>query len=521
MANLQTFPVSAVGGLDLVSPPQVLAQKPGFATELNNYEVLVEGGYRKIDGFTEYGDIPDVIDEDDVRGIAYYKGIVVVVGERVLHSPNNGSTWNVVNRKGVSKTPSKDLNDKDILPRTGVSYVEFSKVTVGNSEVLVITDDVEATAMLTIEGDNYTYTVGPEELKGYKFTTRYQDHIVYANTRDKPGSVVVSDRFAPLTVTGTGAWEAQVGDEIMGLHTFRDYLYIFCRSSIYRVVNLESASNVAIRPVTTKVGCIDGRSIQEIGGDILFLADEGLRYLGATERIDDVDINLVSSLIQPLVTKVTPSQGPVSSVVIPSKSQYRLFFADNLGKRQGIIGTLGTDGVFAWSTTDDMFVEALTLTTEGEGESVYHIGSPTVGSKRVYHHSKGITFDGTPFSGRWATTDFNFGDSSIRKSLHFLDAYLEAEDKASIDVTVSLDHEELSTLQPEPFNIAPVVIASRWGESVWGGETTWGATRYPADEVFLEGSGKWVKFTFEDNQDDNSPYIIRGFDIQFTVAGRI
>lgn len=517
---LQTFPVPAIGGLDLVSPPQVLSTTPGAATTLNNYEALPEGGYRKINGFIAYGDIPDVIDEQDIRGLAYYKGLVAVVGHYILHS-TNGATWHVVNKDKATNTASKDLVNLVDLPRAGSGPVEFSVITVGSDEVLVITDNVDAPAQLTVKGDLYTYTVSDNaSIKGYRYATKYQDHIVYAGSIGKPGSVAVSDRFNPLGFTDAGSWEAQVGDEIVGLHTFRDYLYIFCRNSIYRVVNLESAKDVAIRPVTTKVGCIDGRSIQEIGGDILFLSDAGLRYLGATERIDDVEINLVSSKVEPLVSKVTPSQGPVNSVVIPSKSQYRLFFSDNLGRRRGLIGTLRVDGQFSWSTTEDMLVEAITITTKGEGEQVYHLGSPTIGTKRVYSHDTGTTFDGTPFVATWATPDFDMGDSSVRKTLHFIDTYLEAEDKAAISITASLDHESYETMQPEPFLVAPVIEAARWGEFVWG-KSQWGATRYPIDEVFLEGSGKWIKFTFKDSSDDNSPYILRGFDLQFTPAGRI
>lgn len=517
---LQTMQVPAIGGLDVVSPPQVLAQNAGGASILNNFEALPEGGYRRINGYLAYGDVPDVIATQDIRGIAYYKGIVAVVGKDVLHSPD-GATWRVVNKEEATAVTSEALTTLNQIPRTGKGPVEFSTITVGTHEVLAITDDTDAPALLTVEGDLYTWAVSTNaDVAGLRYCTKYQDHIVYAGSEGKPGSIVVSDRFAPLGFSGSGSWEAQVGDEIVGLHTFRDYLYIFCRNSIYRVINLESAKDIAIRPVTTKVGCIDGRSIQEIGGDILFLADDGLRYLGATERLDDVSINLVSSKIRPLINNVAPALGPISSVVIPSKAQYRLFFTDNLGKKRGVIGALQGDGNFAWSTTSDLLVEAMTMTTEGEAEKVYHIGSPTIGTKRVYFHDVGNTFDGTSIKGQWEVPNFNMGESAVRKALHFIDVLLEAEDAASIKLDVSYDHGSPRTLQPEPFYMAPVVQAARYGEAVYG-TATYGATRYPLDDIFLEGSGKWIKLTFTDNADNNAPYIIRGYDLQFTPAGRI
>ncbi|AHK11866.1 amidase [Vibrio phage CHOED] len=517
---LQTFSVPAVGGLDLVSAPQVLSQKPGAALVLNNYEALAEGGYRRINGMVPYGDIPDVISKEVIRGIAYYKGIVAVIGQYVLHSPD-GATWNVVNKKNVSNTSSKGLTALDLIPRMGTGPVEFTVINQGDVDVITITDDMDAPAELKVVGNSYTYTISDNaDVVGYRYSTKYQDHVVYAGSRGKPGSIAVSSRFKPLDFTSAGAWVAQVSDEIVGLHTFRDYLYIFCRNSIYRVINLESQKDVAIRPVTTKVGCIDGRSIQEIGGDILFLADDGLRYLGATERIDDVSLNLVSALVRPLINSVAPNQGPVSSVVIPSKAQYRLFFTTTLGKRIGLIGTLGADGQFSWSTTDDMWVDALTMTTEGEGETVYHIGSPTTGNKRVYYHDRGNHFDTSEIKGTWAVPHFNMGDSAVRKTLHFLDAYLEAEDKASIELTIKYDHEDPKVMQPEAFYLEPVVQAARYGEAIYG-QATYGAIKFPLDDIFLEGSGKWMQLTFQDNDVDNSPYIIRGYDLQFTPSGRI
>lgn len=518
MANLQTFPVPAIGSLDLVSPPQLLAQRPGSATVLNNIEALVEGGYRRINGYTKYGDIPDVIDETDFRGIIYYKGIVVVVGDRVLHSPN-GQTWNVVNAKGVSDTASKDLPGKELLPRSGDGTAQFSEAVFEGDDVLIITNNENTPAMLKVEGDLYTYAESSDsDTKGLFYITKYQDHVVIGGGESKPGTVAVSARFKPLDFSGTGSWSVQVQDKITGLHVFRDYLYIFCRSSIHRVVNLESAQNVAVRPVTSKIGCVDGRTIQEIGGDILFLADDGLRYLGATERIDDVSINTVSDNVRPLLKEVAPLLGPLSSIVIPSKSQYRLFYTARSGLRKGLIGTLSGDRQFQWTSTDDLLVTAISSTTDND-EKLYHIGSPTTGTMRVYQHDTGDSFDGTPIVGTWESPYFNMGDSSVRKNLHLLNLYMEAEGSAEVQLTFTYDHEDPTVIQPEPFSLAPVVEASRWGEAQWG-SFTYGAVRYPLNDIFLEGSGKWVKVQIKDIA-DNAPYVIRGYDLQFTPAGRI
>lgn len=518
--SLKSFQIPAVGGLDLVSPPQILAQKPGGAVQLNNMEVLPEGGYKRINGYKAFGDVPDGFNKLHVRGMAVYKGVIVVVGEYILHSPD-GTSFFPINRANCTDKRSAELDALPILPRHGVGKVEFCKVNVDGHEQLVITDSVDAPCTVKIVGDSYTYTEGTNpDVKGFVHATRYQDHVVIGGSKDKPGMVAVSARFKPSDFSGQGSWSVTVQDEITGLHTFRDYLYIFCRSSIYRVTNLESSANVTVRPVTMKIGCVDGGSIQEIGGDIMFLAADGLRYLGATERIDDVSLTVASMPIKPLLDKVDVTKGPINSIVIPSKSQYRLYYYNTAGVPLGIIGTLTLKGQFEWSTISDMNVIGIAADVEESVETVYHVGAPRLGALRVYVHDVGDTFDGAPFTATWKTPMFHMGDSAVRKRLHSMMGYVEASHIANIMMVVKFDYERPTTMQPDPFFINQSNGGMFFGETKFG-EGVFGSLLYPTDSVFLEGSGKWVQFIFTDYGEANSSYIFRGFDLQFTVGGRI
>lgn len=520
---LQTFPVPAVGGLNTVLPTQTKAQQPGSAEELVNFEVLPEGGYRKIKGFAKFGDLPDAYDNLPLRGIAIYNGVVVAIGRFLLHSPD-GVTWYEVNKKGATDKQNTELVGLELLPRSGNQPVGFETTTKGASDILVITDDQSPIATLKIEGDRYTYTESTESsVSGMPIITRYQDHVVVAGKANDKGKVAVSTRFDPLTFSGQGSWSVTVQDEITGLKTFRDYLYIFCKTSIYRVVNLESKDQVQVRPVTTKIGCIDGRTIQEVGGDILFLARDGLRYLGATERIDDVSLTVSTYSIRDIVDRIDINQGIPASVVIPSQSQYRLFYKDSVGVNRGLIGTIKAEGGFAWSTTTDMGVKFIASDVDKAtgAELIYHLGSDKTGNVSVYRHNVGFTFDGSPFEALWATPAFHMGDSAIRKQLHDVMIYIEADELAQIELSVLFDFSSPTVLQPDPFYLEPVVQAARFGEAVYG-KGTYGAIRYPTDSMFLEGSGKWIQFIFRDSSPDrNSRYVIRGYDLQFTTGGRV
>lgn len=501
MANIKTFPVSSLGGLDLVTPPHLLAQKAGMAVKLQNYEVLPEGGYRRIKGFTKLPNRPS--SGQDMRGVHIYNDQPVVVkGSLVYHLQTSG-TWALV---------------YDAL--AGVDRVQMVTLVPADKEVLFITDAKAGSPVVITEDSpgSYSHTVCEpfDDLLGAQFCEVYQDHVVVAGMNGKPGEVYVSTRFDPTTFTGAGSWSFKVQDEVTGLKTFRDYLYVFCRESIHRVHNLSNQAEAKVEPVTRKIGCVDGFSIQEVGGDVLFLANDGLRYLGATERIDDVSLDLKSELITPILEALSRFQGNVSSCVIPDRRQYRMFYTSSSGVKLGIMGTLGIEGQFAWSTAHDMNVEFIYAGTVGETTAIYHCDRTD-----VYRHDDGDTFDGREIHAVYASPYINLGDGQVRKVCHSMTAYIESEDISALTLTVRFDYESTKVLQPPPFELAPIVSAARYGQARFG-QAKYGAIRYPLENIFLEGSGKWLQFEFADaDRAHNSQYILRGFDFNFTPAGRI
>ena len=76
--------------------------------------------------------------------------------------------------------------------------------------------------------------------------------------------------------------------------------------------------------VAKDVGTIAHHSIQELGGDLLFLSKDGFRTIAGTERIGDVELGTVSKQIQKRIADI--GYDNVTAVVIGDKSQYRLFY---------------------------------------------------------------------------------------------------------------------------------------------------------------------------------------------------
>ena len=112
-------------------------------------------------------------------------------------------------------------------------------------------------------------------------------------------------------------------------------------------------STPIIKSITKNIGCVNGNTIQEIGGDLIFLAPDGLRTVAGTARIDDIEIGSISRKILPLINTLLSSiaQYTISSMVIRERSQYRLFYhktGQSKAGQKGIIGTFKFDS--EWSS---------------------------------------------------------------------------------------------------------------------------------------------------------------------------
>jgi hypothetical protein len=104
------------------------------------------------------------------------------------------------------------------------------------------------------------------------------------------------------TLQAVGAGSIKLSDQVIGLKSFRGDLIIFCRNSLHKLININDSSNIAVVPITQNVGCLSSHSIQEIGGDLVFLSPDGIRSVAGTSRIGDVELGSVSRQIQSVIS---------------------------------------------------------------------------------------------------------------------------------------------------------------------------------------------------------------------------
>lgn len=83
-------------------------------------------------------------------------------------------------------------------------------------------------------------------------------------------------------------------DEITALAQFQGKLVIFGKKSILIYSGAGTPSSMTLADAIGGIGCIARDSVQDIGTDILFLSDSGLRSLGRTVQNETAPINDVS-----------------------------------------------------------------------------------------------------------------------------------------------------------------------------------------------------------------------------------
>jgi hypothetical protein len=312
-----------------------------------------------------------------------------------------------------------------------------------------------------------------------------------------------------------GAGEISIGDTIVGLLSLRDSLIIFCRKSVHRLTG-SSVDTFSLSPITENTGCVDGATIQEINGDVLFLSDNGFVRLLDTDQQSGLGLGVVSNTISAEATAflnigVAP-QRYYSSVFFPNKQQYRVFRIGDSGSPS--TGTSAPTGVIAaqvsanpaeisWSLTSRLFVYSNFL-DRFKNECVF-IQYPTQ-STYVYQMDSGNTFDGTNITATYSTPYYHMNDPRVRKAFLNLETTVEPEGAVTLTVDTLLNYNKSDVIQP------PAVVVGTTG-------TTYGDNTSPSYVTTLIGNGDVVSLKFTSNT-NIPPYVIQSFTIEYSTNDR-
>ena len=433
-----------------------------------------------------------------------------------------------VKKSGMS---SSDLSSATVVSRTNQDNCQFvnyeSEGTYGTVYITDGNNKIAEFQITTVGGSNVFHfeTLERSTPVNPKRATIFSERLIVAGQSDSDSTVAYSTRLKPYDFTGASAGTIDTGDVIVGIKVFRNSLVVFCKNSIFELTNLDSTP--ILKSVTKNIGCVDGNTIQEIGGDLVFLAPDGLRTVAGTARIGDVELSSISRKILPLINNLLAniSSFKISSMVIRERSQYRLFYFQSgqaASSQKGIIGTFKFDAngvpAFEWSETLGMEIKKCTSDLDINNKEV-QFGANESGY--VYQLDTGNNFDGSNIDAQFQTPDMDYGDNGLRKSLYAVKANIEPEGtNNNLKLLVRYDFESTEVPQPGAVAVGNLSSAAIFGasSSVFG-TSVFGAVVLPSKRMIVTGSGFSNNFKFFSN-DTDAPYSVNGMFVSFIAGGR-
>ena len=393
----------------------------------------------------------------------------------------------------------------------------FSRYNYTGTEKIAIVDGINVPALYN--GSQFTaLNDAPTDVIGAEFVVNFKSHLIFGKSN-------ILTFTAPFTDTdftaANGSGTISVGSAITGLIVFRQQLIIFTESSIFQLTG-NTLADFELQPVTTDIGCVDKDTIQEVGGDVMFLGPDGLRLLSATDRIGDFGLGVVSKTIQKEVTDFITANTSFTSVVIRNKSQYRILgYNNNIGQAnaQGILGTqMAGQGGEGMSWADLRGIRAYVA------DSRFFQNAETIvfanDDGYLYQMEEGNSFDGSNIQTTFATPYMPINDPRIRKTFYKMFLYTDPQGSVSFDVSLKLDFDQKNSVQPTKidFNNATGTVAFM-GQATFGSSAVYSSKLKTLFETQIIGSAFVVSLQYTSDSVD-PPFSLDAITLEYTTNTR-
>ena len=511
--NIRSFLAPCEGGL--VNNQDYLtqaSQMPGSAIRMINYEPAIEGGYRRISGYSNsYGTVPG-LSGSAVLGVSVFSNLND--GIFACRKPTSGNNyfhyWNKTTSAWV--TPSTAGSPTMV----GVNKVRFEKFNWGTPKI-ILTDGINPAA--SWNGTTYTQLNSTEAPSAPKFCETFSNHLFLAGDPSEPNLLYFS---APLDETNftpaSGAGVINVGFDIVTIKSFRDQLYIFGVNNIKRL-NGNSISDFVLSDVTKNLGCVSSDAVVEFNGDILFLGPDGIRPVTATERIGDIELGTLSKPVQSIFEAYSRNEDldSITMMVVNRKSQFRLFFSN--AEALGLIGSLrraGQQGLgFEYSQLVGVEVSCGDTGYIDTEEFVIH--GDSIG--KVHRQETGTSFNSEPIFSLYQTPYVYMDDPIVRKIFYDVHTYMRSEGEVKVTLGVEYDYGDSDILTPFNFDFITAGAASFWGLASYDASDIYDGNPSPVRKTNLNGSGSSVSLTYVTTEDQPS-HTIQSYVVSYALADR-
>jgi len=400
---------------------------------------------------------------------------------------------------------------------TGVSKVRFTEINFGTPKI-VLTDGINPAVVY--DGTNYIQITDSNAPTDPTMSAEFQNHLFLAGDPTEVSNLYFSaptaERdFAPAN----GGGVVNVGFEIVAIKKFRNVLYIFGTNNIKRLVG-ENSANFTLETVTSNLGCLATDSVVELGGDLLFLSPDGIRPIGGTNKIGDVNLETISKNIQQTVKNMITGEtlSNLSSVIIRSKSQFRYIFSTS--GSAGLLGALREyQGNYSFEFGQLSGLECTCADSGYISQTEFVIHGDSAG--KVFQQESGNAFETSNILSIYKTPFIYMDNPEQRKNYYSTATYMSAEGSFSVALGVTYDYDNTDISVPDNLamnNTSPGAFYDT-GTNIAIYDTTdiYDGNPSPVESVTFSGSGKAIAFTYV-TDDTNEPHSIQGYTVTYGIG---
>ncbi len=408
------------------------------------------------------------------------------------------------------------------LNNATVKKLRTSTHTFGGVHEVVIVDGKNLPSLYSGSG-NVTLLPSSSSTTGASITTDFRNRQFYAGFTTNSDNIIFSDGGDADGFTNLQAATFSVGFNITGMAKFRDGLFVFGKDRIKKVVP-DATTTFAQQEVTNNIGCIATDSIIELGGDVLFLASDGIRPIQGTARIGDIELETVSKPVQQLLQSLpdTHDLENMSSVVIRNKSQFRYFFpktATAQADTPGIIGGLRfADRRVGWEFGELLGIRSF-VATSGLVNDVEMILHGDLNGE-IFRQEVGSTFNGGDVTAVYASPFLYFDSTERRKIYQHISLFTRPEGTATINLGIAYNWDDPNTPDPTTYSLTTAGALARYTTtaSTYDASFTFDGSSSPVLETNIQGSGRAISLIIT-STGTQAPYSISGFSITYQDAG--
>tara|TARA_R110000751_G_scaffold35354_8_gene86983 strand:+ start:875 stop:2587 length:1713 start_codon:yes stop_codon:yes gene_type:complete len=560
------FIFACQGGL--VLNRSTFTMEPGQAFELVNFEPDIKGGYRRINGYNKWNSnaVPLTANNNErvlmsaffegeiiaARGEKVYRatdsttlldgalsnsattitldsttvfsttGTIIIGTEQITYTGKSGVTLTGCSRGTNSTNAVAHLNNASVeqywteidTGRTNATKYSFFRYNLAGTETIVFADGANNASYYTA-GNSVTNISSTGAPSNPKIVTGFKNTFFFAGMSSNPQELVFTAPYDVNDFTAAnGAGSIRLESPITGLFPFRDNLFIFCEERIFKLAG-NTIADFQLIPVSRAIGCVNGNTIREMGGDIIFLGRDGLRTIAGTANIGDVELGSISSVVQQLFTSYTDLSN-FESVVVPNKTQYRIFFSVDGQARESTNGVICHRTQQGYEFSETLGIQPSCTDATNNSGSIYAIHGGFDGY--VYRQEQGSTFDGVNIIGRYRSPDLTLGDAGLRKNFQRVIINYQPEGVVRSDLFLRYDYEDPKVPRPAAYPFDSTAVVALYGLSVYG-TATYGGQSQPLVRQSVEGSGFAIALRVVDNG-TSEPYSIKGFQLEFDAASR-